>query len=135
MSMCLVIRTFVLHDATETTKTPVTTAVASGCPKCGSLKSGKSSCCGRGGAWFGKCADEVNDKFDHTWVEGISECKSADVARAQAKKLQAIRGTETPKQDTVGLSVGATIDGYADPSVSYNLAGSITVLFTITLGI
>ena len=58
---------------------PTTTAIvttSSTCNKCGSLKSGKSSCCARGGAWFKKCGNPGDSKFDHTWFEGIQACKS-----------------------------------------------------------
>ena len=48
-----------------------------GCVKCGvAKKSGKRSCCARGGAWFKNCGDAGNMNFDHTWTEGIRACKS-----------------------------------------------------------
>ena len=34
------------------------------------------SCCGHGGSWFGKCGSTIDAKFDHTWYEGLQECKS-----------------------------------------------------------
>ena len=44
------------------------------CPKCGAIKkSGKRSCCARGGSWFDNCGHE--SKFDHTWLEGVEACK------------------------------------------------------------
>ena len=47
------------------------------CPKCGrTSKSGKRSCCARSGAWFKKCGNFGDAKFDHTWAEGIYACKS-----------------------------------------------------------
>ena len=53
------------------------------CPKCGSIKkSGKRSCCGRGGSWFRNCGSAGNAKLDHTWYEGIQVCK----ARTQSKR-------------------------------------------------
>ena len=46
------------------------------CPKCSEMKkSGKLSCCARGGAWFNKCGDADDTKFDHTWAQGIQACK------------------------------------------------------------
>ena len=46
------------------------------CTKCGNIKkSGKRSCCARGGAWFKNCGDIGEKKFDHTWTEGIQACK------------------------------------------------------------
>ena len=56
---------------------PTPTAVISICPKCGSSnKSGKRTCCARGGAWFKNCGDAGNPKFDHTWAEGLRACRS-----------------------------------------------------------
>ena len=55
--------------------TRASAARSESCPKCGhAKKSGKPSCCARGGAWFHKCGDVVNNKFDHTWAEGIQAC-------------------------------------------------------------
>ena len=52
----------------------ITTSV---CPKCGIIaKSGKSSCCGRGGSWFKNCGGSGNTKLQHTWNEGIQACKA-----------------------------------------------------------
>ena len=46
------------------------------CVTCGTIKkSGKRSCCARGGAWFKNCGDAGDTKFDHTWAEGIRACK------------------------------------------------------------
>ena len=58
------------------TATVTTTVVTSGCLKCGTIqKSGKLSCCARGGSWFGNCAATANAKVQHTWYEGIQSCK------------------------------------------------------------
>ena len=56
----------------------MTTAIVTPvCPKCGtSKKSGKRSCCARGGAWFKNCGDEDDLKFEHTWFQGIQACES-----------------------------------------------------------
>merc|ERR1712032_859254 len=55
------------------------TTVSSVCPKCGiAAKSGKISCCGNGGSWFGKCGSARNAKFDHTFYEGIEACASRE---------------------------------------------------------
>ena len=55
------------------------------CPKCGDIKkSGKQSCCARGGAWFKNCGDVGDTKFDHTWAEGIQACNDVvNVAKSQ----------------------------------------------------
>ena len=47
------------------------------CPKCDTMKkSGKLSCCARGGAWFQNCGDTGKPNFEHTWAEGIQACTS-----------------------------------------------------------
>ena len=62
------------HVYTAAFTTPTTSSL---CPKCGTIaKSGKSSCCGRSGSWFGNCGSAVNSKLDHTWHEGIRSCKT-----------------------------------------------------------
>ena len=54
------------------------------CPKCGvTKKSGKRSCCARGGAWFENCGDPGDSKFDHTWDEGVGACKSNPLTAIQ----------------------------------------------------
>ena len=61
-----------------------TTTISRVCPKCGTIeKSGQNSCCGRGGAWFGKCGTADNTNFEHTWYEGIKGCR----ARRQPKAV------------------------------------------------
>ena len=66
-----------LYVMSGKTTAMVTNTMASGCPKCGIiLKTRKFSCCGRDGAWFGNCADEVTEKFGHTWVEGVKTCRN-----------------------------------------------------------
>ena len=66
------------HYYTSTIPTEaVTTTILIGktCYKCGILKkSGKLSCCARGGDWFKNCGDVGGSNFDHTWVEGTQAC-------------------------------------------------------------
>ena len=50
--------------------------VSTVCSQCGLLKkTGKLSCCVKGGSWHKKCGDEGDLKFHHTWTEGIEACK------------------------------------------------------------
>ena len=61
------------------TKPPAdkTTIAVSVCSRCGAIeKSGKISCCGRGGSWFRNCGSVGNTKLHHTWYEGIQACKA-----------------------------------------------------------
>ena len=68
-----------LHSSIPTEAVTTTAAAAvsinKGCSKCGTLKkSGKLSCCARGGDWFKNCGDISDLNFGHTWVEGIQAC-------------------------------------------------------------
>ena len=66
-SLCVLINAYIYIPAATTT------TISSVCGKCGtSAKSGKISCCGRGGSWFGNCGSA---ELDHTWYEGIQVCK------------------------------------------------------------
>ena len=57
-----------------------TTPISALCPKCGFIsQSGKSTCCGRGGSWFGNCGGSAgNVRLGHTWSEGVQACKARD---------------------------------------------------------
>ena len=70
---------------------------SSGCPKCGFTKrSGKYSCCARGGAWFKNCGSAGDIEFDHTWDEGIQACKGFVASVSVKSPLQVIvRGLDT----------------------------------------
>ena len=84
----------------------MTTIIRSTCPKCGIIeKSGRSSCCGRGGSWFGHCGGAGNTQFLYTWQEGIQLCKSLAQFKitigqqrgvAQRKGLSSSNGDPTP---------------------------------------
>ena len=69
---------FNIHICAESpAKTSPSMVQSSGCAKCGtSKKSGKRSCCARGGAWFRNCGDGSDARFDHTWTDGIEACTS-----------------------------------------------------------
>ena len=74
LSLCL----FVSFTNTLT-RTPAVmkTTISIICPRCGTIdKSGKISCCGRGGSWFRNCGASGNTQLHHTWHEGIQACKT-----------------------------------------------------------
>ena len=92
-------------------------ATSAVCPKCGiTKKSGKMSCCGRGGSWFGNCGSAGGTKLDHTWVEGLQACKSQrqseTVISQQLKEAQ---------QQRNGSSIG---DGNANSKAIVRLGKS-----------
>ena len=77
---------FTCDHSAATTKT-----ISSVCAKCVIIrKSGKMSCCGRGGTWFGTCGGAGNTKVDRTWYEGIRACKAGRQSKtAMGQKLRA----------------------------------------------
>ena len=80
------------------------------CAKCGIVKkSGKLSCCARGGAWFKKCGDFGDTLFDHTWHEGIQACKGAAASMnilrhtgVDVYPLDTVQSGNTQQQTNVG---------------------------------
>ena len=89
---------------------PSTICAAYTCPKCGKVNSGKASCCGNGGAWFEKCGDLGDDKFDHTWTEGLDACKGVDLGECDEIYFDECIRTRT--QSDTNLSVCRT-NGYS----------------------
>merc|ERR1712224_375303 len=70
-------------DGVEACTPRTASIISSACILCGTIgKSGRRSCCGRGGSWFRNCGSAGNAKVDHTWYEGIQACKTQ--AQSQA---------------------------------------------------
>ena len=56
--------------------------MSSVCSECGTIKkSGRSSCCGHGGSWFGKCGSAGSTHHEHTWSEGSLACNTWSQSR------------------------------------------------------
>ena len=69
-----------------------TTAIGSTCTKCSTTpKSGRMSCCGPGGSWFGSCGASGNSKFKHTWYEGIRACETGQPMIAMGPQQSAVQ--------------------------------------------
>ena len=91
------------------------------CPRCGTIgKSGKMSCCGRGGAWFKNCGGDGNTQLHHTWYEGIQACK----ARSQSNTVIS-QQVNVGQHKGMGSSEGAGMTNYKAV-----IAASKTLLFT-----
>ena len=92
------------------------TTAASVCPKCGTNKAGKRSCCGRGGSWFGKCGDAGDSKFDHTWVDGMRVCKRSalPVNVGQGSATRSEEEQTTPRQVETLSGINDGIKAYVD---------------------
>ena len=81
------------------------------CSKCGiAKKSGKFSCCARGGSWFKNCGDAADSKFDHTWAEGIRACQGFTTSISAASPLQGmlIQARITAYQTNINQSLNDT---------------------------
>ena len=88
-----------------------TIAVSAVCSRCGTIgKSGKMSCCGRGGSWFKSCGSSAHTKLQHTWYEGIQACKTRSQSKAavghqlngaQRKDIDPYQGSDMANDKTV----------------------------------
>ena len=58
------------------------------CSLCGVPDEGAPNCCSKGGAWAGKCTNELEDGGEHTWREGYRACHTEKM-----KQEEAMRGT------------------------------------------
>ena len=69
-----------------------TTTISSACLTCGAIKkSGKLSCCARGGSWFGNCGATGNTKFQYSWYEGIQACKARQPKTVMGQQLNSVQ--------------------------------------------
>ena len=94
-------------------KTPTGTTTIAVCPSCGTIKkSGKKSCCGRGGSWFENCGGTGNAKYPHTWYDGIQACK-----------------TRSPSKAVIGQHSNVAKHKFIDFSQSADIANDDTIVF------
>merc|ERR1711934_458561 len=99
-------------EGVEVCKPAPSTAIRTACLKCGTIKkSGKTSCCGRGGSWFGNCGRDGNAKVVRTWYEGIQVCKARSHSKAAigrqsnaAQRLNSSSGVGTGNPNAVTTS-------------------------------
>ena len=81
----------VCTEAPTTTTSLSTPSISIGCVKCGVIKkSGKRSCCARGGDWFKNCGHAGDTQFNHTWIEGVRACDGVVSAVLVESPLQAM---------------------------------------------
>ena len=82
------------------------------CPECGFIfQSGKTSCCGHGGSWFGNCGSAGNTKLGHLWSEGIRACKVQKLQAAVGQQVHASQATNNGSSDdrSIGIDSGVSI--------------------------
>ena len=84
---------------------PATTTPTSGsCPECGAIqKSGKASCCARGGSWFENCGSAGNRRFVHTWYEGIRACKGRQFRTAVGQRVHGSQPNSNASSDDASM--------------------------------
>ena len=76
------------------------------CSECGIIhQSGKISCCGLGGSWFGNCASAPNTQFSHTWHEGVQACEARHFQTVVGQQLDAAQ----PKRNIFPVQVQKSI--------------------------
>ena len=128
---------WLIHIKPLTDKPTITVSV---CPKCGIIeKSGKRSCCGRGGSWFNNCGGAGNVKLQHTWYEGIQACKARPQSKTlisgqlnvvQQKDINSSHGASMPNSKAVTVAAKTSImtSTYGSDNVSTHtsVATSIT---------
>ena len=89
-----------------------TTAISIACYECGIIQaSGKISCCGRGGSWFGNCGNVENAKFGHTWHEGIRACepRKFESQAAVGQQLHAFQPKSNVSPDVASMDMHSKV--------------------------
>merc|ERR1712032_410577 len=112
-------------------KHTTTPTISSECPRCGIItKSGRVSCCGRGGSWFKNCGRAGNTQLQHTWYEGIQSCKARSQSKAvidqqlngaQQKDLDSSQGVDNKAVITT-IKTSAFTSAYTPANVSITTA-------------
>ena len=131
-----------------TTTTPARVTVAAtaptpasvACPKCGTNKGGKRTCCTRGGSWFEKCGEPGDSNFEHTYAEGIQSCQ--DSASGQEEHAQVMlpnqRTTGRERKDTQQKnfdSVTDSMDGLYDSGVANSKGYDKISIFSVMISL
>ena len=106
-----------------------TTPISSVCAKCGIIqKSGKRSCCSRGGSWFGQCVSAGNADLGHTWYEGIRVCEAR---QSQAVVVQRLHGPQ-PESKASSDDITSEVTSTA-ANASIDISVSMLTLKTIAI--
>ena len=101
------------------------TPISSVCLECGTIqKSGRMSCCGRGGSWFGNCGSAGNAFFGHTWSEGIRACKGRQFQSA-THQPHAFQPKSNASSDAACRDVNSKV-AILDPHVSVSTPVNIS---------
>ena len=111
--------THILALRRQPTSTPlVAKRVSPLCPKCSTFRSGKRSCCARGGAWFRNCGRKKRSgsASAHTWAEGMQACSTLPtfLSRLIILSMSALRCTHarTQTHTRTSISPALSLDSY-----------------------
>ena len=123
-----------LINIRKTTPARTTRTISSVCSKCGIIaKSGKNSCCGRGGSWFKNCGSAGNAQLAHTWYEGIRACGTRaqfEAASSQQKSMGSSNGTDMLNSRVVMMVVKPLTPTPVNTSISLSTAKSARTFAT-----
>ena len=109
-----------------------TTTTISVCPQCGTVqRSGKSSCCGRGGSWFGQCGNAGNKHFGHTWYEGIRVCNVRQTQVAAQQQLEAFQPDRNASSYNGSSHMNSQVAIAATHKFLFKTANTSTATFTV----
>ena len=119
----------------QLTPAGTTTTISSVCSKCGTIaKSGKRSCCGRGGSWFRNCGRAGSAKLRRTWYEGIRTCKTRTQLKT-ASGQQSHSAQQLNSRDDFGTANSKAVirDVETFPLALANTSTPIPVINPITM--
>ena len=98
------------------------------CTKCITSKAGRT-CCAKGGSWYGKCGRSGDNKFEHTWGDGVKACAGNAAERKKAKIAQAAsKEDEDPKPSLLTQQGAVSASAITDVTPTAMLMGFICYL-------
>ena len=113
------------------TSAATTAPISPACLECGTIKkSGKISCCGHGGSWYGNCGSVDNTNLGHTWQKGILVCKTRQSQTVKGHQLHASKpepndfsDDDSMDIDDMAVVITTYTPGFAPANTSTLLTG------------
>ena len=122
----------ILYMPTTVAQIPPTSPL---CPECGTIqKSGKLSCCARGGSWFGNCGSGRTTQTGHSWYEGIQACTARQSQTVVGQQLHAPqpKGNASSGGVSMGMNSKAVMTANVLPSAPANTSALMSDAAPIT---
>ena len=89
------------------------------CLTCGAIKkTGKLSCCARGGSWFGKCGGAGNTNREHTWSEGLQACEARQAKAVMGLQQTAVEHKNYNSSDDAVMGINSKTGSVATHIIS-----------------